>query len=69
MGRPVEVMRPDNNHLNYEHEGCGCSGNMTTLVDRLTHYADITTIEGKSYRLRENEQAAAARQNQPYVEP
>ena len=41
---------------------------ITTLVDRLTHYADITTIEGKSYRLRESEQAAAARQNQPYVE-
>ena len=41
---------------------------IATLVDRLTHHADITTIEGKSYRLRESEQSAAARHNQPYAE-
>jgi len=33
-------------------------------VDRLTHHADVTKIEGKSYRLRENELEAAARRNQ-----
>ncbi|MDX2040062.1 MAG: IS21-like element helper ATPase IstB [Acidobacteriota bacterium] len=41
---------------------------IATLLDRLTHHADITTIEGQSYRVRESEQAAAARRNQPYVE-
>lgn len=40
---------------------------IATLLERLTHYADITTIEVKSYRLRASEQAAA-RQNQRYVE-
>lgn len=37
---------------------------IVTLVDRLTHHADVTKIEGKSYRLRENELEAAARRNQ-----
>jgi hypothetical protein len=32
-----------------------------TLVDRLTHHADVTKIEGESYRLRESELEAAAR--------
>jgi DNA replication protein DnaC len=41
---------------------------IATLLDRLTHHADITTIEGQSYRVRESEQAAAARRNQPYAE-
>jgi DNA replication protein DnaC len=34
---------------------------IVTLVDRLTHHADVTSIEGKSYRLRESELEAAAR--------
>ena len=34
---------------------------IVTLVDRLTHHADVTKIEGKSYRLRESEIEAAAR--------
>jgi DNA replication protein DnaC len=34
---------------------------IVTLVDRLTHHADVTKIEGKSYRLRESEMEAAAR--------
>jgi DNA replication protein DnaC len=34
---------------------------IVTLVDRLTHHADVTKIEGKSYRLRESELEAAAR--------
>jgi len=34
---------------------------IVTLVDRLTHHADVTRIEGKSYRLRESELEAAAR--------
>lgn len=34
---------------------------IVTLVDRLTHHADVTKIEGKSYRLRESELESAAR--------
>lgn len=34
---------------------------IVTLVDRLTHHADVTRIEGKSYRLRESELEAVAR--------
>ncbi len=41
---------------------------LATLLDRLTRHADITTIEGQSYRVRESEQVAAARRNQPYAE-
>jgi DNA replication protein DnaC len=34
---------------------------IVTLVDRLTHHADVTKIEGESYRLRESEMEAASR--------
>ena len=34
---------------------------IVTLVDRLTHHADVTRLEGDSYRLRESEMEAAAR--------
>jgi DNA replication protein DnaC len=34
---------------------------IVTLVDRLTHHADVTNIEGKSYRFRESESEAEAR--------
>ncbi len=34
---------------------------ITTLLDRLTHHADVTLIEGSSYRLRESERETAAR--------
>lgn len=34
---------------------------LITLLDRLVHHADVTVIEGQSYRLRESEQEAAAR--------
>ncbi len=34
---------------------------IVTLVDRLTHHADVTALEGKSYRLRESELEAEAR--------
>ena len=34
---------------------------IATLLDRLTHHADVTVIEGRSYRIRESEQEAAAR--------
>ncbi len=37
------------------------AGCIITLLDRLTHHADITVIEGQSYRIRESEQEAAAR--------
>ena len=34
---------------------------IVTLVDRLTHHADVTRLEGESYRLRESELEAVAR--------
>ena len=34
---------------------------ISTLLDRLTHHADVTLVEGQSYRVRESEQEAAAR--------
>lgn len=34
---------------------------IATLLDRLTHHADITVIEGQSYRVRESEMEAARR--------
>lgn len=34
---------------------------IATLLDRLTHHADITVIEGQSYRVRESELEIAAR--------
>ena len=34
---------------------------IATLLDRLTHHAEVTKIEGESYRVRESEQEAAAR--------
>lgn len=37
---------------------------VAALLDRLTHHADITLIQGDSYRLYEREMEAAARQTQ-----
>lgn len=34
---------------------------IATLLDRLLHHADVTVIEGNSYRIRESEQETAAR--------
>jgi len=34
---------------------------IATLLDRLTHHADVSMIEGSSYRVKESEQEAAAR--------
>jgi DNA replication protein DnaC len=34
---------------------------IATLLDRLTHHADVTVIEGQSYRVRESELEAASR--------
>ena len=34
---------------------------IATLLDRLLHHADVTVIEGESYRVRESEQEATAR--------
>jgi DNA replication protein DnaC len=34
---------------------------IATLLDRLLHHADVTVIEGDSYRLRESQQETAAR--------
>jgi len=33
---------------------------IVTLIDRLTHHADVTNLKGKSYRIRESELEAAA---------
>ena len=34
---------------------------IVTMLDRLLHHAEVTVIEGESYRVRESEQEAAAR--------
>jgi hypothetical protein len=34
---------------------------IVTLLDRLLHHADVTAIEGDSYRMRESEQETTAR--------
>ena len=34
---------------------------IATLLDRLTHHADVTLVEGKSYRVRESEKENAER--------
>lgn len=34
---------------------------IVTLLDRLLHHADVTVVEGNSYRVRESEQESAAR--------
>jgi DNA replication protein DnaC len=38
---------------------------IVTLLDRLLHHADVTVIEGNSYRVRESEQETAARRRKP----
>ncbi|MGH7416647.1 MAG: IS21-like element helper ATPase IstB [Candidatus Rokuibacteriota bacterium] len=38
---------------------------IATLLDRLTHHAEVTVIDGSSYRVRESEQEAAARRTKP----
>lgn len=42
---------------------------IATLLDRLTHHADITLIEGKSYRVRESEQENAERRKTRHPAP
>lgn len=37
----------------------------TALIDRVIHHADVISIEGKSYRLREAENAAATKEKKP----
>ena len=37
---------------------------IVTLLDRLLHHAEVTVIEGSSYRVRESEQETAARRRQ-----
>ena len=34
---------------------------IVTLLDRLLHHADVTLVEGSSYRVRESEQESSAR--------
>lgn len=38
---------------------------IVTLLDRLLHHAEVTVIEGNSYRVRESEQETAARRRKP----
>jgi DNA replication protein DnaC len=40
--------------------GAAC---LRTLVDRLTHHADVTLLEGKSFRAHESQQESASRRN------
>lgn len=40
----------------FPHAAC-----VVTLVDRLTHRAEVITLEGKSYRLKESEELAEGR--------
>ncbi len=42
---------------------------ITALLDRLTHHADVTVIEGTSYRVRESELEAAARKKKNERKP
>jgi len=42
---------------------------ITALLDRLTHHADITLIEGTSYRVRESELESTARKKKPEGSP
>jgi len=44
---------------------------IATLLDRLLHHADVTLIEGDSYRLRESEQEArrAGGKSEPFATP
>lgn len=42
--------------------GAACA---TALVDRVVHHADVIHIEGKSYRLRESEEAQKVKPNKP----
>jgi DNA replication protein DnaC len=37
---------------------------IATLLDKLTHHADVTVIEGQSYRVHESQREAAARRKQ-----
>jgi len=36
-----------------------------TLLDKLTHHADVTVVEGESYRVHESQKEAAARRRRP----
>jgi DNA replication protein DnaC len=38
---------------------------IATLLDRLTHHADVTVIEGNSFRVRDSEQEATSRKRKP----
>ncbi len=38
---------------------------IATLLDRLTHHADVTVIEGNSFRVRDSEQEAVSRKRKP----
>ena len=42
---------------------------IATLLDRLLHHADVTLIEGDSYRVRESEQETAARRRKKLMRP
>jgi DNA replication protein DnaC len=39
----------------------GDTAAVSAMLDRLLHHADVTVIEGSSYRVRESEQETAAR--------
>src|SRR6202008_4293900 len=42
---------------------------IVTLLDRLLHHAEVTKIEGDSYRVRESEQESATRRRKKHPPP
>jgi hypothetical protein len=38
---------------------------IATLLDRLLHHAEVTRLEGESYRIRESQREASARRKKP----
>jgi IstB-like ATP binding protein len=60
---PAQALRRRGKHLD-ARQGHVSSYNPFALIDRLTHHAEIITIEGESYRKREAEQAQKRKHEQ-----
>ncbi len=55
------IVMTTNRHFAQWNEVCPNATSIGTMLDRLSHHADITVIKGPSYRLRESEAETAAR--------
>ena len=64
MIRLFEILVETQGVLGARFSGAGFRGCAVALIDRLTHHAEIISIEGESYRKREAEQAHKRRQEQ-----